>query len=52
MPVIGGGVELGRLPEWLRRYGCDLVVLIGGGLYRDPDLGRAAARLREALERA
>lgn len=52
MPVIGGGVDLGRVPEWLRRYGCDLVVLIGGGLYREPDLGGAAARLREALEGA
>jgi ribulose 1,5-bisphosphate carboxylase large subunit-like protein len=52
MPVIGGGVDLGRVPEWLRRYGRDLVVLIGGGLYREPDLGGAAARLREALEGA
>jgi ribulose-bisphosphate carboxylase large chain len=51
MPVIGGGVEVGRVPEWLRRYGHDLVVLIGGGLYREPELEPAAARLREALER-
>ena len=52
MPVIGGGVDLDRVPEWLRRYGRDLVVLIGGGLYREPALGDAAARLRDALERA
>ena len=52
MPVIGGGVDLGRVPEWLRRYGRDLVVLIGGGLYREADLGDAAARLRGALENA
>jgi ribulose-bisphosphate carboxylase large chain len=51
LPVIGGGVDLQRIPQWLRRYGRDLVVLIGGGLYREPDLGTAAARLRQVLER-
>jgi ribulose-bisphosphate carboxylase large chain len=50
MPVIGGGVDLDRVPHWLRRYGSDLVVLVGGGLYRSPDLGAAAALLRAALE--
>jgi S-methyl-5-thioribulose 1-phosphate isomerase len=50
-PVIGGGVDLERVPRWLRRYGPDLVVLIGAGLYREPDLEAAAAGLREALER-
>jgi ribulose-bisphosphate carboxylase large chain len=52
LPVIGGGVDPKRVPEWLRRYGPDLVVLIGAGIHREPDLGAAAARLREALERA
>ena len=50
LPVIGGGLDLSRVPAWLRRYGHDLVVLVGGGLYREPDLGAGAARLRAVLE--
>jgi ribulose-bisphosphate carboxylase large chain len=52
LPVIGGGVDLERVPQWRRRYGPDLVILIGAGLYREPDLGEAARRLRAALEAA
>ncbi len=51
-PVIGGGVELERVAQWVRRYGPDLVILIGAGLYREADLGEAAARLRAALNRS
>jgi S-methyl-5-thioribulose 1-phosphate isomerase len=51
MPALGGGIDPARLPRWVRRYGPDTVFLVGGGLYRQGDLRRAAARLREAVER-
>ena len=51
-PALGGGIDPARLRHWSRRYGPDTIFLVGGGLYRQGDLRRAAAELREALERA
>jgi len=38
-PTPGGGMSLGRVPEMLRFYGRDVILLIGGGLFQaGPDL--------------
>jgi S-methyl-5-thioribulose 1-phosphate isomerase len=47
-PVAGGGVGVERVAPALDRLGPDTILLVGGGLYRDPDLESAARRLVEA----
>jgi ribulose-bisphosphate carboxylase large chain len=49
-PTPGGGMDIQRAPEWVRRYGPDTIVLIGGSLYAQGDLAAASRALREALE--
>lgn len=51
-PMPGGGIDTARIGEWVDRYGEDTIFLIGTGLYRDPDLERAASALVTALRRA
>jgi ribulose-bisphosphate carboxylase large chain len=48
-PVPGGGIEVDHVPQWIERYGPDTVFLIGGSLYRRPDLTRATAELATAM---
>jgi ribulose-bisphosphate carboxylase large chain len=50
LPTPGGGMDVKRAPEWIRRYGPDTIVLIGGSLYAQGDLAAASKALREALE--
>jgi len=50
-PVLGGGVDAARVPEWTERYGTDTVFLVGSSLYAQGDVERAAARLAEAVRR-
>jgi len=52
MPTPGGGMDVARAPEWVRRYGSDIIVLIGGSLYAQGDLAGASKALREALTAA
>lgn len=52
MPTPGGGMDVTRAPEWVRRYGPDTIVLIGGSLYAQGDLAAASKALREALTAA
>ena len=49
-PAPGGGMVLDRVPELLDAYGDDVILLIGGDLYRNgSDLTRNAARFRDLL---
>lgn len=48
-PTPGGGMDVQRAPEWVRRYGPDTIVLIGGSLYAQGDLTAAARALKEAI---
>ncbi|HET7296751.1 MAG TPA: RuBisCO large subunit C-terminal-like domain-containing protein [Gemmatimonadales bacterium] len=50
-PVPAGGIDAARVPHWVERYGPDTIFLLGSSLYRDPDPGRAARRLAEAVRR-
>lgn len=50
MPVAGGGMDVRRAADWVRRYGVDTVLLIGGSLYLKGDLRAASAALLQALE--
>jgi len=50
-PVPGGGIDAARVPHWVERYGSDTIFLVGGTLYAQPDLTRAARRLLEAVRR-
>ena len=50
-PVPAGGIDVARVPYWVDQYGSDTVFLIGGSLYRQPDLVTAAAQLAQALSR-
>ncbi len=50
LPVPAGGVEVARVAEWVKRYGLDTMVLIGGSLYQRGDLERATAGLIATLE--
>lgn len=52
LPTPGGGMDVARAPEWVRRYGPDTIVLIGGSLYAQGDLATASKALREALTSA
>ena len=50
-PVPGGGVDAARVPEWVERYGTDVIFLVGSSLYAQGDVARAAGRLSEAVRR-
>lgn len=50
LPTPGGGVDADRAPHWIRRYGPDVVLLIGGSLYAQGDLVAAARRLQDLVE--
>ncbi len=49
LPTPGGGMDVRRAPDWVRRYGPDTIVLIGGSLYRQGDLEAASRQLAEAI---
>ncbi len=50
-PVPGGGIDTERVPEWIRRYGSETVLLIGASLYEKPSLRKAAEDLVRAVKR-
>ena len=50
-PVPGGGIDVDRIPHWVRAYGADTVFLVGGSLYARPDLAGATRKLADELER-
>ena len=49
-PAPAGGMDVARAGHWLRRYGPDTLLLIGGSLYAQGDLQRGAAALRNVVE--
>ncbi len=51
LPVLGGGVSVGEIPRWVEKFGRDVMFLVGGSLYAQGDLERAAAGLRAAVVR-
>lgn len=51
-PVLGGGIDVGKVPQWIDRYGFDTIFLIGGSLYAQPDLVRATEALVTAVRSA
>jgi len=52
LPAPAGGMTVERVPELLETYGSDVILLIGGGLFRaGPDLAETCRRLRDALGR-
>ena len=50
-PVPAGGIDAARVPEWIDRYGVDTMFLIGGSLYAQRDLARAAGDLLDVVRR-
>ncbi|MEX0731829.1 MAG: RuBisCO large subunit C-terminal-like domain-containing protein [Aquisalimonadaceae bacterium] len=50
-PTPGGGMDVKRAPHWIRNYGPDTIVLIGGSLYVQGDVTDAARDLLQALGR-
>ncbi len=50
LPAPAGGMDVTRAGHWLRRYGPDTLLLIGGSLYAQGDLAQAAAALRRVVE--
>lgn len=52
VPVLGGGVAVGEIPRWVERFGTDVMFLVGGSLYAQGDLERAAAGLLAAASQA
>ncbi|HYW92273.1 MAG TPA: RuBisCO large subunit C-terminal-like domain-containing protein [Gammaproteobacteria bacterium] len=48
-PVPAGGMDVARAPGWVRRYGIDTILLIGGSLYARGDLVRGARELLDAV---
>lgn len=51
IPVPAGGMVLARVPELLDAYGIDVMLLIGGDLYRaGPDLAHNARAFRHLLK--
>ena len=48
-PVPAGGMDVARAPGWVRRYGIDTILLIGGSLYARGDLVRGARELLEYM---
>jgi ribulose-bisphosphate carboxylase large chain len=51
-PVPGGGMQLARVPELLRCYGIDSILLIGGDLHAGPDLRARCQDFRQQVERS
>jgi ribulose-bisphosphate carboxylase large chain len=51
-PAPAGGLDVARIPHWVRQYGPDTIFLIGGSLYARGDLVRAAADLLDAVRSA
>lgn len=52
LPVLGGGVEVAEIPRWIERFGPDVMFLVGGSLYAQGDLERAAEGLLVVASRA
>ncbi len=51
-PAPGGGMSLERVPEMLDLYGCDVIFLIGGGLFtHGPDLLENCRYFRHMVDR-
>ena len=51
-PAPGGGMSLARVPEMLETYGRDLILLIGGGLFKHgPDLAENCRYFRRMVEK-
>ena len=50
LPAPAGGMDVASAGRWLRRYGPDTLLLIGGSLYAQGDLERGAAALRRQVE--
>ena len=51
-PAPGGGMSLDRVPEMLETYGRDLILLIGGGLFKHgPDLAENCRYFRKMVEK-
>ncbi|HEX2796582.1 MAG TPA: ribulose 1,5-bisphosphate carboxylase, partial [Immundisolibacter sp.] len=50
LPAPAGGMDVARAGQWVRRYGPDTLLLIGGSLYAQGDLQRGAAALRAVVE--
>lgn len=51
-PMPGGGIKLENVEQWMAEYDDDIVFLIGGSLYEDPDGIQASSRkLRNLLIR-
>ncbi len=51
-PAPGGGMSLERVPEMLDLYGCDVIFLIGGGLFtHGPDLVENCRYFRHMVDR-
>ena len=50
LPAPAGGMDVASAGHWLRRYGPDTLLLIGGSLYAQGDLERGAAALRRVVE--
>ena len=50
LPAPAGGMDVANAGHWLRRYGPDTLLLIGGSLYAQGDFERGAAALRRAVE--
>ena len=50
LPAPAGGMTLARVPELVSFYGRDVMLLIGGDLYRGATPGDNARRLRESVE--
>lgn len=51
-PVPAGGIDVDRVPHWVRQYGPETIFLIGGSLYARGDLVGASAELLQAVRRA
>lgn len=50
LPAPAGGMDVASAGHWLRRYGPDTLLLIGGSLYAQGDLEQGAAALRRVVE--
>lgn len=52
LPAIGGGMNYAAIPDVHKQYGNDIMLLVGGDLFRPgPDLQANAARFREETYR-
>jgi ribulose-bisphosphate carboxylase large chain len=51
LPVAGGGVTAAAVPDLVRRYGGDIMFLVGSDLHAAPDLEMVARRLVDAVRK-